>query len=113
MPREIRTARSGSVDVVESTPIARPARKEKGVFCKEGEYWTVGYGGKAFRLKDTKGIGDLAHLLRHPGVEFHVLDLVGGMASQREEHETSHPVTRLPLGEEDLEKAGIQITGLG
>jgi hypothetical protein len=42
-----------------------------------------------------------------------VLDLVGGMASQREEDETSHPVPRLPRGEEDLGKAGIHITGLG
>ena len=86
-------------------------RPQNGVFRKEGEYWTVGYGGKAFRLKDTKGIGYLAHLLRHPAVEFHVLDLVGGIASQREEDDTSHP--GLPRGEEELEKAGIHITRLG
>jgi hypothetical protein len=30
---------------------------QKGIFRKEGEYWTVGYGGNAFRLKDTKGLG--------------------------------------------------------
>ncbi len=111
MAGETWDTRFGSAGTDEPVPGVR--RAQKGVFRKEGEYWTVGYGGKAFRLKDTKGIGYLAHLLRHPGVEFHVLDLVGGMASQREEHETSHPVPRLPLGEEDLEKAGIQITGLG
>jgi hypothetical protein len=31
--------------------------------------------GEAFRLKDVKGLHYLAHLLRHPGREFHVLDL--------------------------------------
>jgi hypothetical protein len=50
----------------------------KGIFRKEGEYWTVGYGNSAVRLKDTKGFAYLAHLLRHPRTEFHVLDLVGG-----------------------------------
>ena len=48
---------------------------EQAIFYKEGEYWTVGRGGNAFRLKHTKGLGYLAHLLRHPAAEFHVLDL--------------------------------------
>ncbi len=86
---------------------------KQAIFRKEGEYWTVGYGGKAFRLKDTKGFGYLAHLLRHPGAEFHVLDLVGGIASQREEEGTSQSAQGLPRGDEDLEKAGIHITTLG
>src|SRR5580693_3254800 len=81
MVRETRNARFGSSGT--GGPVAGVPRARKGVFRKEGEYWTVGYGGKTFRLKDTKGIGYLVHLLRHPGVEFHVLDLVGGMASQR------------------------------
>ena len=71
---------------------------QKGVFRKEGEYWTVGYCGEDFRLKDTKGLGYLAHLLRHPAVEFHVLDLVGGIASHREEDETSQSGDGLPAG---------------
>jgi hypothetical protein len=58
---------------------------EKGIFRKAGEFWTVGYGGKSLLLKDTKGFGYLAHLLRHPGTEFHVLDLVSGIAAAHEE----------------------------
>ncbi len=81
------------------------------IFCKEGEYWAIGYGRKYFRLKDTKGLGYLAHLLRHPGVEFHVLDLAGGIASQREKG--SQSTHGLPRGAEDLEKAGIHIGSLG
>ena len=86
---------------------------EQAIFRKEGEYWTVGRGGNAFRLKDTKGLGYLAHLLRHPAVEFHVLDLAGGIAGQRDDDETRQSAHGLPRGDEDLEKAGIHVGGLG
>jgi hypothetical protein len=86
---------------------------EKAIFRKEGEYWTVGRGGNTFRLKDTKGLGYLAHLLRHPRAEFHVLDLAGGIAGQRMVDETSQSAHGLPRGDEDLEKAGIHIGSLG
>ena len=86
---------------------------QKGIFRKEGEYWTVGYGGNAFRLKDTKGLGYIVHLLRYPTVEFHVLDLFGGIASQRDDDDSNHSVQGLPRGAEDLDQAGIQIAGLG
>ena len=52
----------------------------QGVFRQEGGYWTVGYSGNTVRPKDTRGLGYIAHLLRHPDAEFHVLDLYGGMA---------------------------------
>jgi tetratricopeptide (TPR) repeat protein len=45
------------------------------VFRREGEYWSIAFAGEAFRLKDVKGLHYLAQLLRHPGREFHVLDL--------------------------------------
>ena len=63
---------------------------------------------RALRLKDTKGFAYLAHLLRHPGTEFHVLDLVGGMAAGTTEDE---PKLRMPRGDDERQKAGI--TGLG
>ena len=68
---------------------------EQAIFRKEGEYWTVGCGGNAFRLKDTKGLGYLAHLLRHPAAEFHVLDLAGGIAGQRDDGRNQSVRTRL------------------
>ena len=86
---------------------------ERAIFCKEGEYWAIGYAGKSFRLKDTKGLGYLAHLLRHPAAEFHVLDLAGGVAGQREAGETSQSGHGLSRADEDLEKAGIHIGSLG
>lgn len=45
-------------------------------FRKEGDFWSITYEGTTFRLKDTKGLHCLAHLLRHPGQEFHALDLM-------------------------------------
>jgi tetratricopeptide (TPR) repeat protein len=106
MARETRSARSGSANSGDGSV-------KKGVFRNEGEYWTVGCGGKDFRLKDTKGLGYLAHLLRYPATEFHVLDLVGGIADAREDDETSQSARDLPRGDEELEKAGIHITSLG
>jgi tetratricopeptide (TPR) repeat protein len=96
-------------------PVQKIHTVQKGIFRKEGEYWTVGYGGKSFRLKDTKGLGYLAHLLRHPAAEFHVLDLVGGIAGKHEddENEDNSSAYGLPRGDEDLAKAGIHIGSLG
>jgi hypothetical protein len=61
MPRETRNVTSfppGLGDRATGSPSS-----ENGTFRKEGEYWTVGYGNTAFRLKDTKGFAYLAHLL--------------------------------------------------
>jgi predicted ATPase len=111
MAREMRSARSAAAAI--GAPVPSVRSEQKAVFRKEGEFWTVAYGGNAFRLRDTRGLGYLAHLLRHPGVEFHVLDLFGGIAGQREEDESNQSVHGLSRGVEDLDKAGIHITGLG
>lgn len=47
------------------------------VFRREGEYWTLAYEGDTARVKDSKGIRDLATLLARPGVQIAALDLVG------------------------------------
>jgi tetratricopeptide (TPR) repeat protein len=84
----------------------------KGVFRKEGDYWRVGYDGTPIRLKNIRGFGYIAHLLRHPDTEFHVLDLYGGIASKRED-EIAHTLNGSLRHDEDLEKAGMHIDGLG
>jgi hypothetical protein len=103
--RDVKTA---SATVFQSASLPAQA-----IFRKEGEFWAIGYPGKSFRLKDTKGLGYLAHLLRHPAAEFHVLDLVSGIAGQREGDETNQSVRGLSLGNDDLEKAGIHVASLG
>ena len=100
-----------AVEPAVATMFQSTSRPEQAIFHKEGEYWTIGCGGNEFRLKDTKGLGYIAHLLRHPAAEFHVLDLAGGIASQRDAGEMSQ--SGLPRGAEDLEKAGVHIGSLG
>lgn len=56
--RNGRTAERNS----DANPGTRVGSAQKGVFRKDGEYWTVGYGNSAFRLKDTKGFSFLTHL---------------------------------------------------
>jgi tetratricopeptide (TPR) repeat protein len=63
-----RSRRVGEAEEPEDT---RP----HGVFRKEAEYWTLACGGPELRLKDTRGLHFIAHLLRHPGVEFKAIDL--------------------------------------
>jgi tetratricopeptide (TPR) repeat protein len=46
------------------------------VFRREGDYWTVAYADQTARLRDVKGLRYLACLLRRPGREVHVLELV-------------------------------------
>jgi hypothetical protein len=50
-------------------------RATLGLFRREGEYWTIGYGDDSFRLRDSKGLHYLARLLAEPGREFLALDL--------------------------------------
>ena len=45
-------------------------------FAREGAIWTISHRNRTFRIKDMKGLRYIAHLLDHPGEEFHVLDLV-------------------------------------
>ena len=44
---------------------------------REGDVWTIACGTELTRVKDTKGVGYLAQLLRNPGREFHAHDLGG------------------------------------
>src|SRR6266481_9450260 len=104
MAPETRSPRYGSADA-DNAGSSFPS-VQTGIFRKEGEYWTVGYGGNTFRLKDTKGLSYIVHLLRHPAVEFHVLDLFGGIAAQREDDDGTQG---LPRGAEELDKASISL----
>ena len=103
---ETQTQYREAVKTAVATVFQSTSSPEQAIFRKEGEYWTIGYGGKAFRLKDTKGLGYLAHLLRHPAAEFHVLDLVGGIAGQREDDETNQSGHGLPRGDRISKRLG-------
>jgi hypothetical protein len=49
-------------------------------FLREDEYWSIEFGDEAFRVRDSRGMGHLAQLLRVPGEEIHALELAGASA---------------------------------
>ena len=50
-----------------SPPLSRARASDDTAFRREGEYWTVVYGERVFRLKHSKGAAYLAHLLAGQG----------------------------------------------
>lgn len=56
-------------------PSASPALGDN-VFIREGEFWSLVFAGRAVRLKDSKGVHDLARLLASPAREIAAMDLV-------------------------------------
>jgi hypothetical protein len=56
-------------------PAFAPGETGRNIFRREGEYWTLCFGNSLFRLRHSKGLALIAHLLHHPNREFHVLDL--------------------------------------
>jgi hypothetical protein len=85
-------------------PISPAEAGHTATFLREGDYWTVAFaGGKVSRLKDVKGAGYIAHLLRNPNVEIHALDLItgGSMGVSADE-----PWKR-PPSDEELEREGL------
>jgi len=62
-------------------PLSKPAVAVTALLARTGEFWTIGYSGKTFSLKDLKGLSYIQRLLQHPGEEFHALDLLSGPTS--------------------------------
>jgi hypothetical protein len=83
-----------------------PAAAASGLFRREGEYWTIAFEGETFRLRDAKGLHYLVYLLRHPGREFHVIDLA---AIQRGAQ--ADPTRLKSTRQDDLHEGGISDAG--
>ncbi|MGC2304395.1 ATP-binding protein [Candidatus Binatus sp.] len=107
------------VERVEADRPSSPARTEKveptsgarsdAVFCREGDYWTVAYQGKTWRLKDAKGLHYIAYLIAHPGEEIRALDLVtriGGGGEETVEKASAEDLARSDTATGDLGHAG-------
>jgi tetratricopeptide (TPR) repeat protein len=52
-----------------------PASGPRLRLTREGEVWSVAFAGRVIRMRDVRGLHHLALLTRHPGWDFHVLDL--------------------------------------
>src|SRR5262249_41439953 len=76
---------------------ASPGPVHAAIRC-EGDYWTVAYGEVVARAKSLKGLHYLTYLLRSPGQEIHVLDLIGQRAGGAGNHRREEPADGpLPL----------------
>ena len=66
-------------DTLSVSPSHRPALStpEESLFLRQGDYWTIRHQGHVAFFKATRGLHCLSLLLRHPGREFHVRELVG------------------------------------
>jgi hypothetical protein len=86
----------GVVGDVASSTESQPATghlpsETAALFRHEGDFWTLAYQGAVCRVKDAKGLHYIADLLRHPGQELHVLDLIGRGRETRGQRWESSP----------------------
>jgi tetratricopeptide (TPR) repeat protein len=71
-------------------PAPRASSPRACIFRQEGAFWTVAWDEAVVRLKDTRGLRYLAHLLARPGQEVHVLDLVAAVQAEPEQAARRH-----------------------
>jgi hypothetical protein len=74
-------ADAGEPGAAVPAPSAAPAdagERRRATCRREGDFWTIAHAGHTARLRDAKGFALLCTLLRHPGREFHVLELESG-----------------------------------
>ena len=58
-------------------------RADGNVFRRDGDVWTVAFGGRTVPLRDAKGLRDLAVLLAAPGREVAATELVAGVPARQ------------------------------
>lgn len=68
-------------------------------FRREGEYWSIVFEGDAFRLRDSKGMRYLSHLLMTPGREIHALELVAAIEGHTPERATTGGELTVDVGD--------------
>jgi tetratricopeptide (TPR) repeat protein len=65
----------------------------KRLFRREGDYWTISDEDTTIRLRHSKGLALIAHLLRYPFQEFHVADLAELFSGGEGRSSTEEPVS--------------------
>ena len=77
----------GEAEPVELSVVARPSRRAvageadappEAEFVRAGEYWSLTFMRKTVRLRDSKGLRDIARLVATPGREVAAVDLTSG-----------------------------------
>lgn len=103
--RDVRRPEHGVAEVYPSTAPAQGAS----VFREEGDYWTISYEGTVIRQRNTKGLRYMAQLLRYPGKEFHVADLLLAAECRPEDRRTEAYRT---MSDEQLGAQGLSVSRL-
>jgi hypothetical protein len=67
-------------------PPSAPADTPGARFRRDGDVWTIAFEGRLVRMRDLKGLHFLQMLLRHPGRDFHVLELMELMTGDGAAH---------------------------
>jgi tetratricopeptide (TPR) repeat protein len=73
---EMRTAPASRGEAGPQRAVVGASAEGQAIFKREGEFWTLAYGGTTFRLKNIKGLAYIAFLLANPGERFHVRELI-------------------------------------
>ena len=84
------------------------------VFRREGDYWTIVFAGRVARLKDAKGLHYIAYLLRHPGREFHVSELIAAIGDAGPDLSTetrAEPIGRDARASDAIHERGLSDAG--
>lgn len=77
------------------------------IFCRDGHYWTLTYAGKVVRLKDAKGLRDIACLLAIPGRSLHVADLVAASEGELRDPRSERYAA---MSHEALREMGLEVS---
>ena len=72
--------RVAQLDALSGTGAEAPSGN---VFRREGEVWRLVHRGREVRLRDSKGLRDLARLLAEPGRPFAAVELAGAVGASR------------------------------
>jgi tetratricopeptide (TPR) repeat protein len=73
-------------------------------FRRDGDVWLVSFAGGTARLRDSKGLRDIAVLMARPGTEVHCLELISAAEGAGAASATSRG---------ELAEAGLSVAGLG
>lgn len=78
MPKEAISSAEQKVERVQESPAdySTLPTHEESLFLHQNDYWIIRYHGRSALLKSTRALHCLAVLLRDPGREFHVRELL-------------------------------------
>jgi len=77
-------------------------------FRRDGDVWEIAFAGRAARVRDSKGLRDIAHLLARPGGEVHCSELIAAG-----EHGGAGSATGRVPSDSELAEAGLAVQRSG